>query len=123
MADPSKWLEVLAWTKALFESTKAGIDFASTLQRHREEGTTIRESERASQSYSTYSDGELDAILKRLKGCRDRFIEQGGGVDRSRCLCSVLNEMRDGNGGKLPRIDDWGRIYSELKCASVAANA
>lgn len=120
MADPSKWLEVLAWSKALFESTKAGIDFAATLQKNREDGATIRESERASQSYSsTYSDDELDAILKRLKGCRDRFIQQGGGIDRSRCLCSVLNEMRDGNGGRIPRVDDWERIYSELKCGKV----
>ena len=56
-------------------------------------------------------------MLEKLKGCRDRFIKQGGGKERAACICSVLNEAKIGNGGTLPNIDDWKRIYSTLGCA------
>ena len=58
MADPSKWLEVLAWSKALFESTKAEIDFAATLQKNREDGAILviqKSLERAARN--TFMDG------------------------------------------------------------------
>lgn len=118
MASPEVWLEVLAWTKALFETTKASIDVFATYRKCHADKDTIQEARRVSTAYSTYSQEEVKALLRRLEGCRDRFIEQGSGQDRAQCLCSVLNEARIGNGGKFPEIDDWSRIYSELNCTT-----
>ncbi len=118
MASPQLWLEVLSWTKTLFEATKATIDLTSTYEKYRKDHETIQESQRASQVFSTYSDAELDSLLRKLKGCRDRFVAQGGGADRARCICSVLHEAAEGNGGKLPYVDDWQNIYQQLGCAT-----
>jgi hypothetical protein len=54
--------------------------------------------------------------MDRLHGCRDRFVQQGGGKERRECFCSVFKEVIDGNGGTLPVIDDWERMYSKLNC-------
>jgi ribosomal 50S subunit-associated protein YjgA (DUF615 family) len=116
MASPDLWLEVLSLTKALFEAIKSGADVFESYRRHRQEQETIQESRRVSAIYSTYSDAEVSAMLSRLEQCRDRFIEQGGGTDRARCMCSVLNQVKDGNGGHLPLIDDWENIYRQLGC-------
>jgi len=70
--------------------------------------------------FSTYSEEEVKALADLLKGCRDRFIAQGGGAERARCICSVLNEAMVGNGGKLPQIDDWQKFYRELNCSKIA---
>ena len=75
---------------------------------------TIAESKRASARYSTYSDREVQEIVKKIEACRDRFITQGSGTDRARCLCSIFEEIKAGNGGSLPRIDDWERMYNQL---------
>lgn len=116
MASPQAWLEVLSWMKALFEATKASVDLVATYKKYRSDKATVKESERVSIAFSTYSEEEVVALAGRLKGCRDRFIGQGGGSDRARCICSVLNEARKGNGGELPAIDDWQHIYSQLRC-------
>ncbi len=79
---------------------------------------TIAEAERVSQVFSTYSEPEVQAILERLKACRDRFITEGSGTGRKKCLCSVFKDVIDGNGGKLPHIDDWENIYNQLNCAT-----
>jgi hypothetical protein len=117
MASPEIWLEVLAWTKTLFEATTATIDLAATYRKHRQERDTIQEAARVSVVFSTYTEGEVQALSTRLQGCRDRFIKQGSGADRANCICSVLNEAAAGNGGTLPLIDDWQNIYSTLRCA------
>ena len=106
MADPSKWLEVLAWSKALFESTKGGIDFAATPQKNREDGATIRESERASQSYSsTYSDDELDAILKRARTSGPRaWTSASASVSKSLSHKGRSNEPRPLGSGAFGRF-------------------
>ena len=116
MGTPEQWLQVLAWTKALFESTKAAIDLGETYEKYFHDPETIRESRRVSLSFSTYTEEEVESLITRLKGCRDRFIQQGGGADRSRCICSVLREAQEGNGGTLPEIDDWENIYRQLRC-------
>jgi hypothetical protein len=64
---------------------------------------------------STYSDDEIDAIKERIEGCRDRFIAEGSGERRRACLCSVLSDVKDGNGDKIP-FPDWARIYEQLGC-------
>jgi len=118
MASAQTWLELLAWTKALFESTKAGIDLTTTYLKYRSDPATILESQRVSVAYSTYSEDEVDSLADRMKGCRNRFVAQGGGSDRVRCICSVLQEAKDGNGGTLPLIDDWHNIYAQLGCGT-----
>jgi len=62
------------------------------------------------------SDSEIQELISKIEGCRDRFIAQGGGADRARCLCSIFNEIKAGNGGSLPVIDDWLRMYGQLGC-------
>jgi hypothetical protein len=89
-------------------------DYLERYKRHREERDTIAESERASKVFSTYSDRELQALIRKIEGCRDRFISQGSGEDRVRCFCSIFDEIKAGNCGTLPRIDDWQRMYEEL---------
>lgn len=116
MADPLLWLEALAGLKALYDLTSGIPDYWESFNRHRAERATINESRRASEVYSTFSDAELHELIKKIEGCRDRFISQGSGKDRARCLCSIFNEIIDGNGGELPVIDDWRRMYDQLRC-------
>jgi hypothetical protein len=121
MVSPELWLSVLALMKTLFESTKSVIDLDVTLEKYRHDPETIRESNRISVAYSTYSEAEVESLLRRLEDCRRRFIAQGGGADRAMCLCSVLREASEGNGGSLPIIDDWQNMYSQLNCARFIA--
>jgi len=116
MASPLLWLEALAGLKALYDLIQGGVDYAANLARHRAEPDTIEEAGRVSRAYSTYSDEEVQALIEKIEGCRKRFIAQGSGADRARCLCSIFNEISDGNGGSLPRIDDWERMYRQLNC-------
>ena len=109
--------------KTLFELTKSSVDLLDlerTHQKYRRDPETIREARRASVQFQTFSEAEVESLLDRIQGCRDRFISQGGGADRARCICSVLNEARAGNGGELPLIHDWRKIYDQLACASHA---
>jgi|ERR1700693_1813656 len=112
-----QWLQVLAWTKTLFEATKAAIDLEEVYKKYRRDPETVREAHRVSIEFSTYSTAEVESILHRLEGCRDRFVSQGAGRDRAGCICSVLDEAREGNGGLLPLIDDWQNIYEQLGCS------
>jgi hypothetical protein len=116
MASPQAWLDVLSWTKALFDAITLGASVSDAYQKHKREKDTISESRRVSVAFSTYSEDEVNAISKRLQECRDRFIAEGSGQQRARCLCSVLKDFKDGNGGVLPHVDDWANIYSQLHC-------
>jgi hypothetical protein len=135
MVDIVIWIEVLSWIKALFDAAELGDKLYNYYEQQRG-GPSIRrepewvierayekyknspdtrlEAKRVSIQYSTFSEEEVEAMLKRLKGCRDRFIKQGGGEERVMCICSVLDEVKKGNGGVLPNIDDWKRIYASL---------
>ena len=104
----------LAGLKALYDLVESGIDYATSLARHRAESDTIAEAGRVSRAYSTYSDEEVEELIKKIDGCRQRFIAQGSGADRARCFCSIFKEISDGNGGDVPRIDDWQRMYKQL---------
>lgn len=64
---------------------------------------------------STFDDDELEAIKKRILGCRKRFISEGDGKQRRVCFCSVLTDVKDGNGGDIP-VDEWAKMYEQLKC-------
>ena len=114
MASPAAWLEVLSWVKALFDATTLSADVWSAYKQHKQENSTVQESERVSVEFSSYSETEIKAIIQRLEACRDRFIAEGSGPQRARCLCSVFEDIKAGNGGVIPQIDDWQRIYSQL---------
>jgi hypothetical protein len=117
MADAFLWLEALAGLKALYDLSEGAVDFAASLNRHREEKETQLAAQYASADYSTYSNAEIEAILKRIEGCRLRFITQGGGEDRKNCLCSIFKEIVAGNGGTMPRVDDWDNMFRRLNCS------
>ena len=110
------WLEVLSWTKALFDATTLGVDLYKAFEQHRQEADTIAEARRVSRTDSTYSAAEVEAILRRLEACRERFVTEGSGTARRQCLCSVFKDAMDGNGGQLPRIDNWQHMFQQLNC-------
>jgi len=112
------WLEVLSWTKALFEATTLGADLYTAYDQHRRERDTIAEARRVSATDSTYSPEEVDAILRRLQACRDRFVTEGSGPARRNCLCSVFRDAMEGNGGQMPPIDNWRGMFDQLNCPS-----
>lgn len=66
------------------------------------------------QALSTYNDAEILAINRRMENCSNIFIAEGDGKQRAKCLCNVLNNVREGNGGELPDIDNWRRTYGQL---------
>jgi hypothetical protein len=116
MASPHTWLELLSYVKALFEAVTLGADIREQFRKHRKERDTIAEAKRVSHVFSTFSEQEVQAILDRLKACQDRFIKEGDGSARKRCFCHVFKDVIDGNGGALPRIDDWENIFQQLNC-------
>jgi hypothetical protein len=116
MATPDQWLSLLSTVKAVFDSVTAGLDLTTAYEKHRTERDTIAESRRVSVAYSTYSPEAITSIEKRFRECEARFILEGSGEGRVRCFCSVFKDVIDGNGGVLPLIDDWERIYEQLHC-------
>jgi hypothetical protein len=118
IASPEVWLGLLAWTKALFDATKSTIDLTLAVQKYRNDPDTIRESQRVSVRFSTYSDVVIESFTEKLKGCDERMALQGGGKDRRKCVCSLLNELEEGNNG-VPEIDDWENMYKKLDCAKL----
>jgi hypothetical protein len=116
MAGALLWLEALAGLKALYDLASGVPDYLASYRRHIEDKETIAESRRASEKFSTFSDDEIRDLSRRIEGCRERFIAQGSGRDRANCLCSIFKEIIDGNGGELPKIDAWDRMYEQLQC-------
>jgi hypothetical protein len=89
---------------------------AEALAYFRSNPVTIEEAQTASVLYkTTFSDDELQDIIRRVEGCRVRFIEQGDGDDRVKCLCSVFRHAKTGNGGNLPDVGGWPEIYAQLQ--------
>lgn len=120
MASPLVWLDILSWVKALYEVTKGAFDLKKLYDKYRHDPETVQEAERVSVKFSsTYSEAEVNSLLGDLKAAEIGLIKQGSGADRARCLCSVLQEAMEGNGGVLPLIDDWAKIYHKLNCAKL----
>jgi hypothetical protein len=117
MASPDTWLGALATVKAAFESFKSGVDFLDALKKYRQDRDTIAESRRVSVVFSSYSEEEIASIEKRIQECQKRFIAEGDGKKRNSCICSVLKDVADGNGGVIPLIDDWQNISRQM-CGS-----
>jgi hypothetical protein len=113
MASSETWLEALSAAKALFESVKTGIDFWGAVKKYRHDSDTIKESNRVSRVFSTFSEAEVKSIIQRLEDCRKRFATEGSGEQRARCFCSVFQDVSDANGG-IPEIDDWPNMFLQL---------
>jgi hypothetical protein len=100
------WLEALAGLKALYDSSNGALTMPYPCGSTKRSPTRLPSRSGLAVTFSTYSDPEVQVIIRKINGCRDRFIKQGGGTDRARCLCSIFQEIKDGNGGDLPRLDD-----------------
>lgn len=59
MATALNWIEALAGFKALYDLVKPGADYTKSLIAHRRKPDTIREAQRVSAAFSTYSDREV----------------------------------------------------------------
>jgi hypothetical protein len=112
------WASIAAIVSAMCDVIATGRTSFEVFYRERlASPETTAQAAILSEIFSTYSDEELDAIRERIEGCRRRFIEEGAGDRRARCLCSVLTDVRDGNGGVIP-VNDWSDIYKRLGCSA-----
>jgi hypothetical protein len=110
------WASIAAIVSAMCDVIATGRDtFDLFYQRRLASPEAPTRADALSKAFSTYSDEEVDAIRERIEGCRRRFIEEGSGEQRKRCLCSVLTDVKDGNGGSIP-IGDWADTYDQLGC-------
>lgn len=66
-------------------------------------------------SLGTYTDDEVREIRHRLEKCTKQFIEVFEGQDRTRCICFVLNQVKDGHGRTIPD-PNWQSTYDQLNC-------
>ena len=90
MVEPLLWLEALAGVKALFDLFEGAPDYYARLRAHMQESDTIAESKRVAETFSTYSDEEVHSLLKRIEGCRDRFITQPAFASRVTLLLAFF---------------------------------
>lgn len=112
-------LEMVAQVSALVSALADGYNlarpaFEALLARRKTEITPETLPPTVILYFNTFSDDEMEDIERRLRGCRDRFIEQGAGGDRRACLCSVLRQVDAGNNG-LPE-GDWKNLADQLGC-------
>jgi hypothetical protein len=121
MPSPAVWLELISWSKTLFEATKSGVDLVTTFQKYRNDPDTIREASDAAR-FSTFSDYEIESLQDRIENCKKLFAQEGVGEGRVRCLCSVLNQAREANGGDLPNVGTWQQMDTQLKCLGRSAS-
>src|SRR5262245_3392830 len=108
MASVTTWHEVLAGFKALYDLFKFASDYSTSYLKYRSNLGTYAEARRVSLIFST-NRGEIEALIRDIEECRDRFMSQGSATDRAQCLCGIFNRLKAGNGGVLPLIDNWQR--------------
>jgi hypothetical protein len=114
--DLKEWADIAAIISAMTDVFTTGLEtFQYFYEARRSAPDATRRGEILRNAFSTYSDDEIKSIERRLKACRDRFINEGDGPQRRRCFCSVLGDVKDGNGGSIP-IPDWDSIYKTLGC-------
>lgn len=89
--------------------------FSEYLERRRAAPNFAAKGQALRTALSTFSDAEVEAIKARIEGCRERFIREGSGASRKVCLCSVLSDVRSGNGGTIPD-PEWATAYEMLGC-------
>jgi hypothetical protein len=115
MGSVRDWQEILAGIRALYDLVKFGSDYSTSFLRYRSEIEIYREAQRVSGIFHT-SRREIDALISDIADCR-HCITESKVEDRARCLCSIFNNIKDGNQGVLP-IGDWVLMYRELGCGS-----
>ncbi len=110
------WAELAAIVSAMVDVINIGRDsFVSYFGSRSRNPQNVQHAAILMNSLSSYSNDEIEAIANRIYGCRKRFISEGDGAQRSRCLCSVLSDVRAGNGGRIP-IPAWEEMFNKLKC-------
>lgn len=111
MSDFSAYVQVATIMSALAKALDTGLNYYQALKDVETDPSQIKHD--AARLQNSYDDDEIESILSRIQGCRDRFIDEGDGVNRARCICSVLNDAKAGNGGIMP-IDEWEATYRNL---------
>lgn len=110
------WGATAAMVSAMIDVIRLGREsFQEYFARRSSGPDRERKGAELEKALSTYSPAEVGAIVDRINACRDRFIEEGVGEKRKRCLCSVFRDVKDGNGGTLPD-PEWQRAYELLGC-------
>ena len=110
------WSGIAALISGMVDVINLGVPLSEAIALHRRDPRNARLALVLQSAFSTYSDDEVRAIEDRIKSCRERFMAEGSGERRAACLCSVLRDVKDGNGGDLPAAE-WEDIFSQLKCA------
>jgi hypothetical protein len=114
MASVSTWVDILAGIRALYDLVKFGSDYQTGFLKYQQDPEICAEGRRVSRMIYT-SSGEMSALMRDIEACRDRITE-GKVEDRACCLCSIFNNIKNGNEGIL-LIGEWKLMYSEL-CGS-----
>lgn len=110
------WTAIAAMISAMADVITIGRETYETyLRLRRDDPSTAKTAEILAKAFSSYSAEEIAAIEERIKRCRGRFIEEGSGEARRTCFCSVLRDVRDGNGGTFPD-PYWEATYANLGC-------
>jgi hypothetical protein len=106
---------VAAVGSALLEVYKFGNEpFTTVLSRSRASITPETVDAVSVATFGSYTDEEVRSIEKRLLQCRKRFIIDGDGAQRRRCMCGVLKDVAQGNGGLPGGI--WSELSQQLNC-------
>jgi hypothetical protein len=112
------WASIAAIISAMIDVVQIGRQTFSAYLKKRQDDPRLPERARALEAaLSTYSQEEVAAIVDRITACRDRFVAEGSGKQRRTCLCSVLRDIKEGNGGTIPDRE-WEQVYQQLKCAA-----
>ncbi|WP_444905047.1 hypothetical protein ACJJIU_10150 [Microbulbifer sp. CnH-101-E] len=109
MPDINLAVQVATIVSAITSSIQLGVSYLQA-----EKKVDKKEMERQAKILvSTYDDNELASLHDRIKTCRDRFVNEGSGTQRVKCMCSVLKDAITGN-GDIPPLPEWGRMYNQL---------
>lgn len=112
------WEGLAAVISAMIDVVRLGRDaYADFLSQRREDPDLGAKANGLAAALGTYSEDEVAAIIERIERCRRRFVAEGSGAARKRCICSVLRDVRDGNGGTLPN-EEWEAAWRQLRCAA-----
>ncbi|MDE0035830.1 MAG: hypothetical protein OXU75_22215 [Deltaproteobacteria bacterium] len=115
---PQEYVALAAIISAMVDVYRLGTEtFQSYYYRWYESEENVDRARKLQSVLSTYSDAEIKAIKDRIENCRMKFIAEGDGDQRRRCLCSVLYDVKTGDGGNI--ADDWANMYEHLKCVNV----
>lgn len=116
MIDPITLATTAAVISAMVDVVQLGSESFQTYLKRRQADPSLPDKERALEiAFSTFSAPELRSIHERIESCRQRFIEEGSGKARRGCICSVLRDVREGNGGTIPD-SEWEKSFQKLKC-------